>query len=501
MQLIDLVCLIILISLFFNFLRFMGNRNFNKLVLLLSSLVIIEIHVLLFEDIQMKWLLLVFIGFAMIVFGLYGGVLSAIFASVILFLQTGERSILLTFSYLLVAVLLHLIVSYFEKVNKENTLLLTKLVDTSKKLNVLREVSISMQQTFQLQKLLQTILTAVTAGRGLGFNRAMILLVNEEGKKLKGILGTGPMSVEEGLDTWERLSKNSYRLIELIEKKETEKSVDQTLNAQVQKLVISLEESHFLTRSLESGSPLLIREIDKTDPLLLSFINKFNMTELAVFPLINQGNKVGVLIIDNPVNKRPITSEAMEAVIPLANQAAIAIQQSNLYMKIEEMAQKDGLTGLYNQRTFQKLLEQFYLSESLLSVIILDIDYFKHFNDTNGHLLGNQVLIELANVIQSSLKETELAFRFGGEEFVILLPNSNLYAAASIAEHIRRNVELNNFPSGEKQPNGRLTISLGVSSTKPFATLNAQELVDAADNALYKAKALGKNRVVVYERV
>jgi diguanylate cyclase (GGDEF)-like protein len=227
------------------------------------------------------------------------------------------------------------------------------------------------------------------------------------------------------------------------------------------------------------------------------------MNELAIIPLINQGIKVGVLIIDNPVNKKPITATDMDSVMLLANQAAIAIHHSNLYSQIEEMAHKDGLTGLYNQRVFQNVLSELYSksSQESLSLIILDIDSFKHFNDTNGHMLGNQVLILLAEVIRRTIGDRHIAFRFGGEEFVVLLPDTDLEAASIMAETIRSNVENTVFPCGDKQPKGRLTISLGVSSTTNSRYATPDGLVESADQALYKAKELGKNRVVVFKGV
>ncbi|MNZ70792.1 Response regulator PleD [compost metagenome] len=162
------------------------------------------------------------------------------------------------------------------------------------------------------------------------------------------------------------------------------------------------------------------------------------------------------------------------------------------------MALKDGLTALFNQRAFQTVLEQYWphRNQSPLSTILIDIDYFKHFNDTNGHLLGNQVLIQLADVIKRSIDDQDMAFRFGGEEFVVLLPSTSKDAAIQIAERIRMNVENTLFPCVEKQPAGRLTISLGVASTEGMQSSMAFDLVDTADRALYRAKEAGKNKVV-----
>jgi diguanylate cyclase (GGDEF)-like protein len=476
-----------------NYLRFKNNHDqINKWFLVLSSLFLVELDGFIFHFHHTSWMVLVLIGFSVVCFKKSGAVISSLASILVLLLQTNEGNPFKLIFYLFYAAGAYLILSYFHKVNMDKERLLQNLIVNSKQLNVFKEVSLAMQQTLHLQKLLQTILTAVTAGYGLGFNRAMIFLADEANKSLNGVMGTGPMTPEEGYATWERITKNRYKLIDLIEAKEKEKSSDLGLNERVKKLIIPLDQPHFLTQTLKSGNPIHIEQIDEKDEIQVLFANQFGMSELAVIPLVYQGHHLGVLLIDNPVNKKPITSNDLDSVIPLANQAAIAIQNTNLYSKIEDMALKDGLTGLFNQRAFQQFLDQF--KGSKLSLILLDIDFFKHYNDTNGHMLGNQVLVQLADVIRYSIRENDVAFRFGGEEFVILLPNTEVEEAVMIADHVRRSVETATFPFGEKQPNGKLTVSLGVAASES-KNINTDELVIAADKALYRAKELGKNRV------
>lgn len=210
-----------------------------------------------------------------------------------------------------------------------------------------------------------------------------------------------------------------------------------------------------------------------------------------------------MLIIDNIVNNQPITEDDIDSVIPLANQAAIAIEHANLYKQIENMALKDGLTGLLNQRSFESYSNNLFASaittQKTLSAVILDIDSFKHFNDTNGHLLGNEVLIQLALIIQQSVRGNDLAFRFGGEEFIVLLPNTSEEKAVIVGERIRYNIEKAIFPNEEKQPKGTLTVSVGVASTEKYEFKQVSSFIEAADSALYKAKNQGRNKVVLYK--
>lgn len=487
------------ISLLANFLRFRVCDSMNKWILVMASLVLVPVAGFVFDFSLSNRLLLLFIVISVICFRFLGGLASSVTAWVIDYIQTGELNFFILLSYFFMSLCIYLVHLYIMTLKKESATHLRRLIENSRQLNVFKEVSLAIQQTLKLPKLLQTIITSVTAGHGLGFNRAMILLVDEQGTKLRGVMGTGPMTSEEGYALWVRLSKIRLKLKELIDKKETERSADSLLNEKVKKLEISLEESNFLHKALDNGIPLLIKDFDENDRTLQMFVTQFNMVEMVVIPLISQGVKVGVLIIDNPVNKRPITASDIDSVIPLANQAAIAIQNTRLYSKFEDMALRDGLTGLLNQRAFQTLLEQHmpsHAQDPVVSLILLDIDFFKHYNDTNGHMLGNQVLVRLAEVIQNSIQNHDLAFRFGGEEFVILLPNTNREVAAVVAEQIRWNVLNTSFPCGEKQPNGHLTISLGVSSSDELAARTAFDLVDAADKALYRAKEQGKNKVV-----
>ncbi|MBM6616884.1 sensor domain-containing diguanylate cyclase [Bacillus suaedaesalsae] len=491
---IQLFIAIIILGLLTNYFRFKVKLITHKLILTISSLLLVIIDGILFQFLHSEWLLLVLIGIASISFSLYI-ILPISFLA--WWLVDGDNMYVL-FGYLLFGAIIFFIKAYIANEKAQNELWLSKALTNSKQLNVFKEVSFSMQQSFQFEKLLQTILTSVTAGHGLGFNRALILLKDEDGRKLRGIMGTGPMSAEEGYAIWEDITKNRYKLSDLIERKEIEKTADMELNQIVKKLEIKLDEPSFLTRTLESGNPLHISKKDVNDDMLQLFRHLFNMEEMAVFPLISQMEKVGLLIIDNPVNKKPITATDIESVVPIANQAAIAIQHSRLYTKIEDMALKDGLTGLYNQRAFQSFLDQLFPKdkEQDLSLIILDIDFFKHFNDTNGHLLGNEVLVELARVITQSIRNNDVAFRFGGEEFVVLLPNTTKVEAVEIAESLRRNVEKAKFPSEEHQPGGCLTVSLGVASSEGIVGSTSYDLFDLADKALYEAKDTGKNRVV-----
>ena len=168
--------------------------------------------------------------------------------------------------------------------------------------------------------------------------------------------------------------------------------------------------------------------------------------------------------------------------------------------RLVEKATTDEMTGLYNFRYFQEILEKEFEKASRfnreLSFIILDVDFFKFYNDTNGHQAGDQVLKAVAKVVSGSCRDKDIPARYGGEEFVVILPDTPLESASKVAERIRRAVENVPIIYQEKQPNKNLTISLGVSNY-PMHAKTSKTLVETADSALYEAKESGKNKVCI----
>ncbi|HTL13229.1 MAG TPA: sensor domain-containing diguanylate cyclase [Bdellovibrionota bacterium] len=177
------------------------------------------------------------------------------------------------------------------------------------------------------------------------------------------------------------------------------------------------------------------------------------------------------------------------------------LELSQLNRKLEELSITDELTGLANVRCFKGQLEQEHQRalryNTIYSVIFCDVDNFKHYNDRNGHPAGDQVLRGVADVIRRACRTTDLAARYGGEEFVVLCPGVDEVGAHTLAERIRERVEQSNFPFGEHQPMGKVTLSLGVAHF-PSDRSDPSRLLKAADIALYESKHGGRNRVTVF---
>ncbi|HKC82884.1 MAG TPA: sensor domain-containing diguanylate cyclase [bacterium] len=189
---------------------------------------------------------------------------------------------------------------------------------------------------------------------------------------------------------------------------------------------------------------------------------------------------------------RELTEDQVELLNGVASQAAIAIRHAQLFAAQEENALTDELTKLPNRRA----LAQRFLQETQrarrhragITFVMVDLDHFKQVNDTYGHLNGDAVLAELASILSTGLRESDVCARYGGEEFALILPETTEGGARVLAERIRAKVAAATFPGGLK-----LTISVGVAATEEPALFT--QLIDRADQALYAAKQGGRNQV------
>ncbi len=216
----------------------------------------------------------------------------------------------------------------------------------------------------------------------------------------------------------------------------------------------------------------------------------------AAIPL-RAGDSVFGVMVTGAANGRELSETEMERLTVLANQASLSLQNALLHGELERLSVTDRLTELYNHGYFkQRLDEEFKRAARFghtMSLIMLDIDDFKAFNDTYGHPRGDDVLKSVSQVIRGCLRDMDIAARYGGEEFVIVLPETDTEGALAVAERIRSDVEAKRFAPGAAHEEHR-TVSVGVATSPGHAT-TAQRLLEAADAAMYSAKRAGKNRV------
>jgi len=247
-------------------------------------------------------------------------------------------------------------------------------------------------------------------------------------------------------------------------------------------------------RAAERGEEVLVGDVSR-EPDFIPCVPGIR-SELAL-PIRVAGAVAGVLNVES--EQLDAFDEAdVIALKALAGQIGVALENARLYEETRRLSVTDDLTGLANRHAFNaRLAEETHRArryERPLSLIMADIDHFKHYNDTHGHPQGDVLLRELAGVLRSAVRETDFVARYGGEEFVVILPETDRTGALAVAEKVRAAVAAHPFPHCETQPGGRLTISLGV-ATFPEDLPRLVDLVELADQALYCAKRGGRDRV------
>jgi diguanylate cyclase (GGDEF)-like protein len=213
-------------------------------------------------------------------------------------------------------------------------------------------------------------------------------------------------------------------------------------------------------------------------------------------PIMGQERPLGVVLI-GPSNRH--LPHAREIGRTLALISSVAIASTVVLSKERLLAKTDGLTGLLNKTNVYRRLRDVVSNDTQmpLSIFLLDIDHFKHYNDTNGHLPGDELLRRMGALLRENSREHEVVGRYGGEEFLIVMPNTPKEAAMRVAERVRALVEATSFEYAERQPTGHVTISGGV-ATAPADGEDVDSLLRNADAALYQAKRAGRNRVFAW---
>ncbi len=227
--------------------------------------------------------------------------------------------------------------------------------------------------------------------------------------------------------------------------------------------------------------------------------------KMGIFPLIIDSKPYGAIVAYNHFDK--ITSKEIEYLEEIKTQTSLTLKRAKSYIEVLQHATLDALTGYNNRHQFEKRLQETTSiarrQNQPLCCIMSDIDFFKKVNDTYGHAVGDCVLKNVAKTIKKELRESDIPSRYGGEEFIFLLPNTKLEEAVVVAERLRKKVEKKKINIEDYKIEGvkeiSVTISIGVSE---FDKTDKQPeiLYENADSALYQAKESGRNRVVVFEK-
>ena len=255
---------------------------------------------------------------------------------------------------------------------------------------------------------------------------------------------------------------------------------------------------------IDSGVPVMVTDLRREGRTPAPPERKYKSNSFISYPIIIGNRKVGVLNVTDKSGGRTFDEVDLSLLEIIGPQVALALERAEWQERATEfqlMSITDPLTALPNRRYLEeRLMEELNRSrryEFPMSFLMIDIDDFKAYNDKNGHQAGDLALQITAQCLKGALRSADVASRYGGEEFCILLPQTAMAEAGAIADRIRQRVSTTHFPHGKTQPLGRVTVSIGVSTFSEMVN-TSENIIAAADRALYQAKNMGKDRVVFY---
>ena len=323
-------------------------------------------------------------------------------------------------------------------------------------LSILQRTSSTINSTLKLEEVFNLTVDVIMGTMGVSMSG--LFLLDEEKKNLKLVASTG---VPEGEAKERLISKAKELCWRVIEEKET---------------------------IIEDEIPDEHNELDS-----------FNMKSGMLIPLIIRGKVIGALAAGQVGFKRNFTEADTRFVTTLSNQIAIAIENARMYNQMEELATKDGLTKLYNHSHFQEILakeiEKAKRYERDLSLLMMDIDNFKDFNDTYGHQVGDEVLKKLARLLKDEVRESDTVARYGGEEFAVILPETDLNGAVEMGHRLNQAIRSMVI----KYEDLKLTFTVSIGASSYHQGKSQKELINDSDEALYQAKDSGKDQTCAKE--
>jgi diguanylate cyclase (GGDEF)-like protein len=249
-------------------------------------------------------------------------------------------------------------------------------------------------------------------------------------------------------------------------------------------------------RALRNRAPVLVNHVNEEPDYIPGLLEV--QSELCL-PLVSLGQPLGVLALSS-AQPNAFSEADLGPMESVADLCAGAFQNAINLQRVRELAYRDGLTGIFNRRFFEmRILEELERARRyslVLSVVMIDLDGFKALNDEFGHLLGDEALRQMMTVFTQQMRKVDIVCRYGGDEFGILLPETNSQKAFSALEKLRRAVAAWAFP-GVPRP---VTMSAGIACFPEHGT-SRDELIKAADDALYRAKQTGRNRVLTADKL
>lgn len=333
------------------------------------------------------------------------------------------------------------------------------------------------------------ILTGVTAGQGLGFNRARLFVVDAEARgRLQGVAAIGPRDAEEADRVWRSIADEGPDLETLYQAGLRSLEQPGALDSETRRLLVDVEGESLVAAAVRHG--VAVRGRGHGD-----LGGKLDAATGVAAPMRSTDGVEGVLYADHCFSKAEVDEASLMIFALLADHAGRAIANARRYEKLALEARTDALTGLGHHGAMLQAIEAALSSAECVGVVMLDLDDFKRVNDHIGHLAGDALLAGVADRLRRAVRHDERVFRYGGEEFAVLLPDVDPAGLRHAAERLRAAVAELPFAVGPERQVG-VTSSVGAALS---AGGDTTALIDAADQALLRAKTSGKNRVVMAE--
>jgi len=371
-----------------------------------------------------------------------------------------------------------------------------ELEKTRSQLYIFYELNKAMRTTLRLEEIAYIILTGLTAHEGLSFNRASLFLIDEHNRRINGFMGIGPVDMQEANTIWRSIEQQKMDLYDLIKTYHCIK--EGQIKLKFLEFIRSLSfplssEGGFIFNTLWEKGTLHVKE-EKTiqlqdDPL----IKQLQLKEFLIASLWLKDKPQGVIIVDNYVTKKTIIESDIRIFNMFVEQATGALENSRAFEDTLIKAHTDTLTSLWNHGYFQYKFDEELTKAKLknypISLIMIDLDDFKRFNDTHGHIQGDEALKKVSEILKENSRPADILCRYGGEEFSIILPMTGKEEALQTGERIRKALAEKIILST------RLTVSIGLSNY-PQDGADKYALAQKADAALYQAKREGKNKII-----
>jgi diguanylate cyclase (GGDEF)-like protein len=399
-------------------------------------------------------------------------------------LSVGEKRLGLSGSDLshdLRALLTRMLAALFDP--SDVTHLLESLAFQSSSLTTLRQITARMLASTDVDEALYLMLAGITSGYGVSFDRAALFMWDAAKAGFAGAKAIGPHDDAEAHRIWEAIELEGMTIERLIDDY-AERKFDTRFQQRIQQtmLVAGEDEADEVRVALDEKRDEVLFE--RATPVNAELARLDAAGEFVLADVRTRGQLVGLIFADNCYSKERITKDQLEHVRLYVDQTALVWENLSLLARVAEHARTDALTGILNRRAFEARFEQersrCARSGASLSLVLVDVDFFKQTNDSRGHEAGDAVLRTLGQLLAASLRTHDVVARFGGDEFVALLPDANVDQLTAAARRI-----------GAAARKADISLSIG-GATWPQSCAMLDALFASADEQLYKSKQAGR---------